>query len=123
MNDLAIRAVGLGKRYRIGAQVSYKAMRDTIMEAVKAPLRATAGWMRGHKSTKPAVEASQLWALRDVAFEIKQGQAVGIIGRNGSGKSTLLKVLAQVTEPTEGYAEIRAGLEACWKWVLAFIPS
>lgn len=123
MSDLAIRAVGLGKRYQIGTQVGYKAMRETIMELVRAPFRAAAGLIRGRQSTGRAPEANLLWALRDVAFEVKQGQAVGIIGRNGSGKSTLLKVLAQVTEPTEGYAEIRGRVGSLLEVGVGFHPE
>lgn len=107
MSDLAIRAVELGKRYRIGAQVNYKSLRESIMKTVGAPLRSAADLVRGRQPARRASEVNLLWALRNVDFQIKKGEAVGIIGLNGAGKSTLLKVLAQVTEPTEGYAEIR----------------
>lgn len=100
---IAIRCEGLGKRYRIGEQVRYKTLRETLTDAAHAPLRWL-GWKRGAAARDRATE---LWALRDLSLEVKQGEILGVIGRNGSGKSTLLKVLSRITKPTEGTAKIR----------------
>jgi len=98
MSDAAIRVSHLGKRYRIGGpQTSYKTLRETLMSALAAPAR----WIRRSEG-----EPRTFWALDDVSFEIKQGEAVGIIGRNGAGKSTLLKILSRITRPTRGRAEL-----------------
>jgi lipopolysaccharide transport system ATP-binding protein len=91
MSDTAIVVEGLGKRYQIGQREPYGALRDVLMEALR-------GKRRGASDT--------IWALKDVSFEIKQGEVVGIIGRNGAGKSTLLKILSRITKPTEGMADI-----------------
>ncbi|MBN1319904.1 MAG: ABC transporter ATP-binding protein [Thermoleophilia bacterium] len=101
MTDTAVRTVGLGKMYRIGGQrEAYRTLRDTLMQAAKRPLERL-------RHPGAATHASEvLWALRDVDFEVKQGEALGIIGRNGAGKSTLLKILSHITEPTEGRVEI-----------------
>lgn len=112
MSNVAIRVGGLGKRYRIGELQRYKALRDTLTNALYAPFRATASIIKGWRSPSSRHQSDNyIWALKDVSFEVKQGEVIGIIGRNGAGKSTLLKILSRITEPTEGYAEIhgRAG--------------
>jgi lipopolysaccharide transport system ATP-binding protein len=106
MSDISIRAEGLSKRYQIGGrQEAYKTLRETIMTTVTAPVRRAGKLLHGQAANADMLSET-IWALKDVSFEIKQGEAVGIIGRNGAGKSTLLKVLSRITEPTEGYADI-----------------
>ena len=99
LSRFAIRAEGLGKRYEIGGPVErYQTLRDTLV-------RTLTSWLRLRRSGKE--EATVLWALRDVSFDIRPGEVVGVIGRNGAGKSTLLKILSRITPPTTGSAEIR----------------
>jgi len=99
--DLALRVNGLGKEYEIGMrQALYGTLRERIASALGAPLRRLSGRER------PGGPASRFWALRDVSFDVRQGEVVGVIGGNGAGKSTLLKILSRITEPTEGEAAI-----------------
>ena len=106
MNDIAIRVEKIGKQYHIGAkQTKYRTLRDTLTDAVTAPFRRASKLLRGQATGAAELDES-FWALRDVSFEVKQGEVVGIIGHNGAGKSTLLKVLSRITEPTEGYADV-----------------
>jgi homopolymeric O-antigen transport system ATP-binding protein len=103
MNDLAIQISSLSKRYRIGIREKFPTIRETLMRAASAPLHKVRDWVSGQNS---GIGSEWIWALRDVDFEVKQGEVIGIIGRNGAGKTTLLKVLSGITEPTAGYADI-----------------
>ncbi|MCA9761393.1 MAG: ABC transporter ATP-binding protein, partial [Streptococcus sp.] len=99
MSDIAIKVENLGKRYFIGGRKDpYKRLTETISDTISAPFRRLFG--------KGDDNVEEIWALKDVSFDIKKGDVVGIIGRNGAGKSTLLKILARITEPTTGHAEI-----------------
>ena len=98
MDNVVIRVDHLAKEYRIGGQAaSYKTLRESLMSTLTAPGR----WLKGKASP-----TSTIWALDDVSFEVRQGEAVGIIGRNGAGKSTLLRILARITRPTRGRVEL-----------------
>lgn len=100
--DIVIKVEGLSKRYRIGKHglYTYQTLRDTLTNAISAPFRKLLNLKSKTKNSE------YIWALKDVSFQVKQGEIVGIIGPNGAGKTTLLKILSRITEPTQGYAEI-----------------
>jgi lipopolysaccharide transport system ATP-binding protein len=99
MDDVAIQVDGLSKKFRLGGpQERYATLRDQVRNLV-----SRRGLLRRAANGKSRPE---FWALKDVSFEVKRGEVVGIIGRNGAGKSTLLKILSRITEPTEGGADI-----------------
>ncbi|NLE45725.1 MAG: ATP-binding cassette domain-containing protein [Chloroflexi bacterium] len=96
-SDIAIRVDGLSKQYRIGRR---QERHDTLRDAIVAGAKSF-----GRRDRDGSTDDT-LWALKDVSFEVKRGEVVGVIGRNGAGKSTLLKILSRITEPTAGRAEI-----------------
>jgi lipopolysaccharide transport system ATP-binding protein len=121
VSEIAIRVENLSKQYRIGGpQARYKTLRDSLVEAVQAPFRRLAAVVRGQSS---ALSTGTIWALKDVSFEVKRGEVVGIIGRNGAGKSTLLKILSRITEPTEGEAIIHGRVGSLLEVGTGFHPE
>jgi lipopolysaccharide transport system ATP-binding protein len=118
MSDVAIRVAGLGKKYRIRHQrrERYIALRDVITENVR-------GVFQRREAVGPATTVEDFWALKDVCFEVKRGEVIGIIGRNGAGKSTLLKMMSRITEPSEGRIEIEGRVASMLEVGTGFHPE
>ncbi len=124
MNHTVIRVEGLGKRYRIGQSMTLGLLREGLANVAAGPARRLQRLM-GRTARRGSEEADgrYFWALRDVTFDIESGDIVGIIGSNGAGKSTLLKLLARITHPTEGRAEIVGRVGALLEVGTGFHPE
>jgi homopolymeric O-antigen transport system ATP-binding protein len=122
MADIALSVKDLGKRYRIGQALKYKALRDSLAAAAAAPYRAARSLLSRGKP-QPRDADSVFWAVKNVSFDIQRGEAVGIIGHNGAGKSTLLKMISRITEPTTGSALIRGRVGSLLEVGTGFHPE
>jgi lipopolysaccharide transport system ATP-binding protein len=118
MSDTPIKVEDLGKRYRIGAEDERP---DNLWDAAKQAIASPFDYLR--RITRPPREEETLWALKDVSFEVQQGEVLGIIGRNGAGKTTLLKILSRITEPTEGQAVIHGRVGSLLEVGTGFHPE
>ena len=118
MTDIAIQVEGLSKRYWLGQGIGQGDLRDFIANTARSAIKAVTG--RGGKTS---LEEREFWAVRDVSFDVRQGEVLGVIGRNGAGKSTLLKLLTRITDPTHGHATIRGRVGSLLEVGTGFHPE
>jgi lipopolysaccharide transport system ATP-binding protein len=119
MSDVVISVQNVGKKYRLYHQVErqrYVALRDVLASKLR-------GLFRPRAMTDAEPSAEDFWALKDVSFEVKQGEVIGIIGRNGAGKSTLLKILSRITNPSQGRLTISGRVASLLEVGTGFHPE
>ena len=124
MSETIISVENVGKSYFIGheKQRGYASIGDILSQKARGISRGLKDTLRG-KQLISGNEVEEFWALKDVNFEVKQGDAIGIIGRNGAGKSTLLKVLSRITEPTKGKITLKGRIASLLEVGTGFHPE
>lgn len=127
MSDTVIKVQNLSKRYRIGKGAGYRTFRETLNDAVAAPFRHVNKLLNSKHNFSDSMQSSKrddfIWALKDIFFEVNQGEAVGIIGKNGAGKSTLLKILSRITQPSAGRVVMRGRVGSLLEVGTGFHPE
>lgn len=123
MSETALVLEQIGKQYHIGRMRSaHRSAQDVIKDALLSPFRRAVRLLEGRAASDADLDET-FWALKDVSFQVKHGEIVGIIGRNGAGKSTLLKILSRITDPTEGRGEIHGRVGSLLEVGTGFHPE